>query len=470
MLAILDRGHARDCQGLRRREFLRIGSLALGLSGLSLPGLLAGRARAGAGESSGPRAVVLLFLQGGPTQHETWDPKPDAPREYRTIVDCVPTALPGVSFSSYFPKMAAAARDLAVVRSFASGNGGHTYDPVTTGGNAAKASMSAVYAHFVGTTNPHNGLPTNVLVLPEAVQEGLKLGSNFETGALPTLTQPGLLGPQYEAFSPAGGSQLKRSMTLTLPRERFDDRRLLLKEFDGLRRDLDQGGRLERVDKYQQQAFDIISRGITDAFDLGKEDPKTVARYDTSGLFKIEEPAKWFDMKRASNLLGKQMLLARRLVEAGCGFVTVSDCGWDMHANENSPKNMEGLKWLAPQVDHAVAAFLEDVKERGLSDRVLLVVTGEMGRSPRLNKNGGREHHGDLTPLILAGGGLRMGQVIGKSDATGARPTTRVYKPAQLFATVMHYLFDVPRLRLRTDVNRDIKAVLENSGVIEEVF
>jgi hypothetical protein len=352
---------------------------------------------------------VLLFLQGGPTQLETWDPKPDAPREYRTIVDCVPTALPGVCFSSYFPKMAAAARGLAVVRSFASGNGGHTYDPVTTGGNRAKASMSAVYAHLAGTINPHSGLPTNVLVLPEAVQEGLKLGSNFETGALPTLTQPGLLGPQYEAFSPAGGSQLKRSMTLTLPRERFDDRRLLLREFDGLRRDLDRGGRLERVDKYRRQAFDIISRGITDAFDLGKEDPKTVARYDTSGLFRLEEPAKWFDMRRASNLLGKQMLLARRLVEAGCGFITVSDCGWDMHANENSPKNMGGLKWLAPQVDHAVAAFLEDVQQRGLSERVLLVITGEMDRSPRLNPNGGREHHGDLTNRATTPGWRQTG-------------------------------------------------------------
>ncbi len=470
MLTILDRGHAGNCQGLSRREFLRVGSLALGLAGLSLPALLASRARADSGSTPPPRAVVLLFLQGGPTQLETWDPKPDAPKESRTIVDPIPTALPGVSFSSYFPKMAAAAKDLVVVRSFASGNGGHTYDPVTTGGNAAKASMSATYAYFAGTTNPHNGLPSNVLVLPEAVQDGLKLGSNFETGALPTLTQPGLLGPQYEAFSPAGGSQLKKSMTLTLPRERFDDRRLLLKQFDDLRRDLDQGGKLERVDRYRQQAFDIISRGVTEAFDLSKEDPETLARYDTSGLFQLEDATKWYDMKRASNLLGRQMLLARRLVEAGCGFVTVSDCGWDMHANENSPKNMEGLKWLAPQVDHAVAAFVEDVKQRGLSDRVLLVVTGEMGRSPRLNKNGGRDHHGDLTPLVLAGGGLRTGQVVGRSDAVGARPTTKVYKPAQLFATVMHYLFDVPQLRLRTDVNRDVKAVIENSGVIDEVF
>jgi hypothetical protein len=117
-----------------------------------------------------------------------------------------------------------------------------------------------------------------------------------------------------------------------------------------------------------------------------REDRKTVERYDTSKLFKLEDATRWHDMKRASNLLGKQMLLARRLCEAGAGFVTVSDCGWDMHANGNSPKNMEGLKWLAPRVDHAVAAFLEDVKQRGLSDRILLVVTGEMGRTPKLNK------------------------------------------------------------------------------------
>jgi uncharacterized protein (DUF1501 family) len=164
------------------------------------------------------------------------------------------------------------------------------------------------------------------------------------------------------------------------------------------------------------------------------------------------------------------MLLARRLCEAGCGFVTVSDCGWDMHANGNSPKNMDGLRWLAPQVDHAVAAFLEDVRQRGLSDRILLVVTGEMGRSPRLNKDGGRDHHGGLTPLILAGGGLKMGQVIGRSDATASRPATKGYTPANLFATVMRFLFDVGKLRLRTDVNRDIKAAMENTPAIEELF
>lgn len=455
---------------MSRREFLRIGSLGMGLAGLSLPALLASRAQANSGGSAAPKSVVLLFLQGGPTQHETWDPKPDAPVQYRTLVDTVPTAIPGVAFSRYFPKMAQAARDLAVVRSFASGNGGHTYEAVTTGGNAAKASMSAVYAHLAGTTNPANGLPSNMLVLPEAVQEGLRLGSNFETGALPTLTQPGHLGPQFEAFNPSGGSQLRQSMTLTLPRERFDDRRQLLTQFDTLRRDLDRSGALTRADRFQQQAFDVISRGIRDVFDLSKEDPRVVARYDTSGLFRLEEPTRWFDMRRASNLLGKQMLLARRLCEAGCGFITVSDCGWDMHANENSPRNMEGLRWLAPQVDHAVSAFLEDIHARGMSDQILLIVTGEMGRTPRLNSNGGRDHWGNLTPLIVAGGGLRMGQVIGRSDSIGDRPTTTAYRPAHLFTTVMRYLFDVGQLRLRSDINRDLKAAIENNSGIAELF
>jgi hypothetical protein len=469
MLTIHDRGYASNCQGPSRREFLRVGGLGLGLSGLTLPGLLAARARAGESRGGPQKAVVLLFLQGGPSQLETWDPKPEAPKEYRTHTDCIPTAHPGVRFCRYFPKLAATAKDFTVLRNYASGNGGHTYEAVTIGGNATKASLGAAHAYLGGTVAA-SGLPRNMLVLPEAVQEGLKLGSNFETSALPTLTQTGSLGSQYEAFSPAGGSKLKQAMTLTLPRDRFDDRRRLLAEFDTLRRDIDRGGALAHADEYQQQAFDIITRGITEVFDLGKEDPRTLAMYDTSGLFRLEEATEWFDMKRASNLLGKQMLLARRLCEAGCGFVTVSDCGWDMHANSNSPKNMEGLKWLAPQVDHAVAAFLEDVKQRGLADKILLVVTGEMGRSPRLNGNGGREHHGDLTPLLIAGGGLKMGQVIGKSDSLGAKPATHAYKPPHLFATVMNFLLDVPQLRLRPELNRDLMAAIDSEKVIRELF
>jgi uncharacterized protein (DUF1501 family) len=171
-------------------------------------------------------------------------------------------------------------------------------------------------------------------------------------------------------------------------------------------------------------------------------------------------------MRRATNLLGKQMLLARRLCEAGAGFVTVSNAGWDMHANKNSPKNMTALPPMTAQVDHAVAAFLEDVHERGLSDKILLVITGEMGRTPRLNRNGGRDHWANLTTLALAGGGLKMGQVIGQSDKIAGAPATQKYTPANLLATVLHTLLDPAELRLSAEAPRNVAQIITNNAPI----
>jgi uncharacterized protein (DUF1501 family) len=316
-----------------------------------------------------------------------------------------------------------------------------------------------------GTTHPRTGMPTNVLVLPEAVQAGLKLGGNFETGALPTLTTPGELGAAYGAFDPSGGSQLLKNLKLSVPAARLDDRRGLLAKFDGLRRDLDGSGAMDGADRFQQQAFDVVARGVAKAFDLSQEDPKTIEKYDTSKLFPLESVTKWYDQKRSTNLLGKQMLLARRLVEAGAGFVTVSDCGWDMHANGNSPKKMANLPPMASQVDHAVAAFMEDVKARGLEDRVLLVVTGEMGRTPRRNRDGGRDHYGNLTSLALAGGGLKMGQVIGASDKTASQPISRRYTPKDLLATVMHVLLDPGKVRLMPGLGRVATAISDGEPI-----
>jgi uncharacterized protein (DUF1501 family) len=190
-----------------------------------------------------------------------------------------------------------------------------------------------------------------------------------------------------------------------------------------------------------------------------------VARHDTSRLFRNEDAQQWYDKRRASNLLGKQLLLARRLCEAGCGFVTVSDCGWDMHANNNSPRNMGLLPHMTRQVDHAVAAFLADVEARGLSDRMLLIITGEMGRTPRLNRNGGRDHHANLTTLAFAGGGLRMGQVIGRSDRTASSPATERYGPAHLMATVMHYLLDIGEVRVQRELGRVASVLSEGQPI-----
>ncbi|MEX0643248.1 MAG: DUF1501 domain-containing protein, partial [Pirellulales bacterium] len=374
----------------------------------------------------------------------------------------------GITFGAHFPKLAALADRLSIVRSYGSGNAGHTYQQVLSGDNPTKATAGSLYARVAGVNHPERGIPTNVVVLPEAIDPNLKLLGNFETDALSTLTHPGSLGSSYAAFDPKGSGQLADNMQLKLPRDRFDDRRLLLSRLDKWKRAAGADG-LAGADHYQQQAFDIITRGVAQAFDLSREDAGTVARYDTSHLFDQRVVSRWYDMRRASNLLGKQMLLARRLCEAGCGFVTVSDCGWDHHSNGNSPKGLQGFAWLAPQVDHAVAAFIEDVHQRGLSDRILLVVTGEMGRSPRINKDGGREHFGELTPLLFAGGGLKMGQVVGQSDNHATRATTRPYRPQHLVATIMNALFDIGELRLARDLPSEVLKTIADGEPITEL-
>lgn len=454
MLSILGRTPTRHCQGFSRREFLRIGGLGL-LGGLTLPDLL--RVRAAAAASGRPvrdRSVVLLFLSGGPSHIEFFDPKMTAPSEFRSITGEVQTKLPGITFGGTFPRLAAMADKLAVVRSYASGQADHTYLNAASGANSMKAAMGALYARVAGVNHPETGMPSNILVLPEAVQPGLRMQSNFETGALPTLTAPGELGANYRAFDPSAGSATRQNMELRISQDRFDDRRSLLHQFDTLRHDVDSRDVMASTDRFQQQAFDVISRGVSEAFDLTREDPRVIARYDTSGIVTNAELQRWYDMRRASNLLGKQMLLARRLCEAGCGFVTVSDCGWDMHANENSPRNMTLLPAMTQQVDHAVSAFIEDLHARGLEDKILLVITGEMGRTPRINNNGGRDHHGNLTTLAFAGGGLHMGQVIGRSDRNASSPATERYGPPHLLSTVMHALLDIGEVRVQSELGR----------------
>ncbi len=465
MFTLGDRRPNKTCAGYSRRDFLRVG--ALGVGGLTLPNMLAAKAAASQlGIPVHDRAVVLLFLQGGPPHIEFFDPKMTAPAEFRSITGEIKTKSPGVTFGGTFPRLASMTDKFSIVRSYASGNSGHTYLKTTSGDNPLKAAMSAMYAKLVGINDRDSGMPTNVLVKPEAIDPKLKLNSNFETGALPTLTDPGPLGASYRAFDPAGGGQLKENLEMRVSADRFEDRRGLLGQLDALRRDIDASGAAESAGKYHQQAFETVTGGVADAFDWTKEDPQTIARYDTRPLFDEKKLQRWHDMKRASNKLGLQMLMARRLCEAGCGFVTVSDCGWDYHANNNSPKNMAGIYPMGGQVDHAVSAFIEDCHARGLSDKILLVVTGEMGRTPRINKNGGRDHYGNLTSLLVAGGGLKMGQVIGQSDRTASEPATDRYNPHHLMGTVMHSLFDVGELRITPGLPRDVVDAITEAPVI----
>ncbi|HZZ77260.1 MAG TPA: DUF1501 domain-containing protein [Gemmataceae bacterium] len=277
------------------------------------------------------------------------------------------------------------------------------------------------------------------------------------------------LGANFSFFDPSGGGELRQNLELRIAPDRLSDRRTLLNQLDTFRRQADQTRAFESASTYDQQAYDLLLRGIGQAFDLSREDPRVIAGYDTSNQFSLAQVHRWGDMRRSSNLLGRQMLLARRLVENGCGFVTVMDAGWDMHSNNNSPVNMEGMYWLGNQVDHAVAAFLADVEARGLSDKILLIVTGEMGRTPRISRTGGRDHWATLTPLLLAGGGLRMGQVIGQSDRQAGTPATERYTPRHLLGTVMETLFHTGEVRLQSDLPRDIVNATTAGNFIREL-
>ena len=259
-------------------------------------------------------------------------------------------------------------------------------------------------------------------------------------------------------------------MELGIARTRIDDRRNLLAGLDRLKREADAGS-LAGLDHFQQQAFQTILGGVAKAFDLKQEDPKTIARYDTAPLVRPNQISQtWNNYSRYvdnAKSLGKLLLLARRLCEAGCGFVTVTtNFVWDMHADKNNAGCEEGMQYTGRPLDHALSAFMEDVRERGLDDKILLVAGGEIGRTPRINKNGGRDHWGGLSPLLLTGGGLPMGQVIGQSTRDGGEPLSEPVGMENLVATIMHTLLDIGQVRLETGLPQDVLRLLTTGSPI----
>jgi hypothetical protein len=405
MLRLLGSRTRTDCDGASRRDFLRVG--ALGLTGLALPDLL--RLRAGAKESGKPTkntSVVWLWLGGGPTHIETFDPKMSAPAEYRSIVGATKTNLPGVEIGAVYPKIAQMADKFAFIRSFAHGNSGHGggthwvmtgYDFPPADNNMAptKPGWGSILARHRGPNNPATGLPTYV-----------RVNGIYGDG-------PAWLGTSYAPFDTSGNS--RGNMDLKVPVARLSDRRSLLKTFDTIDRHVDKSGLLAGLDSFETQAFDLIQSRAREVFDIRREDPRTRDHYGQG--------------------LGEQLLLARRLCEAGVGFVTIHYGGWDMHGQIEA-----GMKNLGPQMDRAVASFVEDCAQRGMDKEVLLVITGEFGRTPRINGSAGRDHWAPLSTLALAGGGLKMGQVVGESNAKAEVPKSRAVSPQDLMATVFHVL------------------------------
>ncbi|MDC0574948.1 DUF1501 domain-containing protein [Pirellulaceae bacterium] len=453
MLSIFD-----SQQPINRRAMLTVGGLGVaGAVGLDLPQLLAARAEKKSYTTG--KSVIFLMQHGGPTQFETFDPKMDVDEAIRTVGGVAQTSIPGVHFGSSMSRLARLADKLAVVRSYVGGSSGHGIRPVVSN-ETLKANLGSVYARLTGVNHSVTGMPTNVAIDPTALDPSDN-GPDVRFGKF---TQTGSLGKMYEPFVPGGGSNLQENMKLLMPLSRFDDRKGLLQSLDSLKNEIDTTGVLEGVGRIREQAYEMLIRGVGEAFDISREDPQTIARYDTSQYISETKYANvsngkstrhWYQTN--ARTLGRLLLLARRLCEAGCGFVTVTtQFVWDMHGDKNNVGVARGMDAVGNPFDHAVSAFIEDCEDRGLSDDIMLVSTGEMGRTPKINNRGGRDHWGGLTPLMLYGGGISGGQIVGQSSKDGGQPATSPMGNENLVATILQTLFDIGDLRLQSSLPSEL--------------
>jgi hypothetical protein len=476
MLNIYSSAGDSDCSGISRRDWLRAG--VLGTGSISLPGFLMHRAAAALTgvDYLRDKSVVLLYLSGGASHIETFNPNMGAHAPYCSLTGEVKTTVPGLTFGGNFTRLAKQAHRMSIVRSFTHPVGNHdlAHGHVLTGGTDRKGdgkegfSMGSMYLRLAGATHAMSGLPNfTLLTHPEVDGQYRKEQDRVIRGSAPR-DLGAANGPfwinhgssgKYRGRDDRGGS-LAKDMELSLPQVRLQGRRTLLREIDRLRRDLDTSGQLESADRFQQQAYDLMLGNAMDTLDLSREDPRTLERYDTSHINIGHKKLRKSD-------LGKQMLMARRLVESGCGFVTVHSAGWDMHADGNNPGVVPGFQMLGTTLDIAVSAFIGDLVDRGMLDKTLLVITGDFGRTPKVNKKGGRDHWARLCTLAFAGGGLPGGAVIGKADKRNGEPADHPVSPKDMMGTIFHTLFDMGQLRVARGLPRDLIQKMENMKPIE---
>jgi len=439
------------CDGLSRRELLRIGGLSLG--SLSLPGLLASQsAAAGASRSFGrAKNCILLFLSGGASHHDTFDPKPGAPAEIRGEFDTIATALPGIRFTKYLPRTAQLMHQIALVRSMTHTSSGHA-----TGG----------YAMFTGQTYPRTESDANFMGRQEAPHIGSALakiapgrGPMFPVILVPRRLDAGSgrragqwggsLGSKYDPMQ-TGGDPNRDDFRLenlpllpNAPRPVLERRLRLVDQLNQATRYLKETAPALALKQSQEKALDVIgSEAVRRAVDLSSADPGLRARY-------------------GRNLFGQSVLLGRRLLDAGARLVQVNwlrtqgtkGYAWDSHR-----ENFEALREdLIPPFDQAFGALLTDLESSGQLDETLVVVATEFGRTPKVTlSTAGREHWPNVFSVLLAGGGIRGGQVYGASDRSGAYPADAPVTPGDLMATVCHCLGVDPHTELHDQFDRPL--------------
>jgi hypothetical protein len=436
-----------------RRSFLKAG--ILGTAGLSLAELLRHEARAATG-SRQPSAIIL-WMRGGPSHLDMWDPKPDASVEYRGEFGIQPSRVPGILLSDLLPMCGRVMDKWSIVRSLTHHDAGHSsgdqicftgYDAGPNPDENSHPSCGSIVSRQLGHLTPH--LPAYVMIprmVPGAGPAYLGVAHKpFETGADPA--QPGPFRvPNF--VTPNG---------LTV--ERLGERRQLLSSFDQLRGDVDASGQMDALDRFNRKAWDILtSSAARNAFDLDREPAPVRERY---GFMPAFDP-------KASNRCGapawsQRILLARRLIEAGVRLVTVDLRWWDTHV-----KGFESLRLgFLPRFDRAYSALIEDLDQRGLLASTLVIAWGEFGRTPRVNGDAGRDHYPNVFSAALAGGPVQGGRVIGESDAKGAFPKTNPKSPQDVLATLYQHLGVDPTVQYLNN-GRPIP-VLPSGKPIEELF
>lgn len=456
-----------DREGLvvaSRRGMLKA-SLA-GIAGLSLPELLRSRAAASSRSTGESKSVILLWMAGGPSHIDTWDPKPDRPYQNRGPFSAIQTALPGVLVCEHLPKQAAMLNRFTVIRSVDARHSNHEPNTVFQTGNLAAAprvnpegdrypAIASIAAKFRSAQSP--AVPPYVAFMRSRTHLAFAgyLGKRYD----PFIAGQAARLPAYDYVGNDTG-QMTGGDLFRLPgelnHERLYQRRALLGDFDRLRRDLDRDGSMEALETYHQQALDmVVGRRAQQAFDLSLEPQRTRDRY-------------------GKHLWCQQALLARRLVEAGVGFVTIdlsyhpASGTWDTHGDNIPPYGgiQKGLGPLLPLFDHLLTTLVSDLEERGLIDNVLVIAMGEFGRTPNIGTQGstdGRDHWPVVMSMCLAGGGLRHGQVIGATESDGGQIRQRPVTPADLAATIYRYL-GVPLDATYLDNRGRPRYIVENDG------
>jgi Protein of unknown function (DUF1501) len=415
---------------LSRRSFLQIGGLAMG--GLTLPSLL--RAEEAAGVRSSRKSVILIYLVGGPPHQDLFDLKPHAPAEIAGPWRPIATAVPGIQICEALPRLARLMDRLVIVRSLVGNqadhdavqvyNGHHPRRPVASGG---WPQFGSAVARLQGPADP--ATPPFISLCYTCTH-----GPYNEPG-------PGFVGPAFAPFRPIGPSRddmVLRGITMN----RLTDRRTLLRSFDSLRRDIDASGALAGMDHFTGQALDLLtSSRLADALDLSREDARTIERYGTGN------PTVFIDGNGAPRV-PQSLLMARRLIEAGARVVTLNYSKWDWHGGSyNTIFNREAEDF--PIFDKCVSALVEDLHQRGLDQDCTVIVMGEFGRTPRISAQVGRDHWPQVNCALLAGGGMRTGQVIGATDRIAGEAVRRPVTFAELYATLYRHLgIDVSRVTL----------------------